>query len=72
MCEYVGVKMKHTQLPEKSREILVVHTQLSVQTCLSLSLLFCTGFLSIPAFARGEKLQALWCFEKQVFGLLSA
>lgn len=33
ICEYVGVKMKHTQLPEKSREIVVVvHTQLSGQT----------------------------------------
>lgn len=37
-----------------------------------LSLFLCTGFLSISASARGEKLQALWCFEKQVFGLLSA
>ncbi len=34
MWEYVGVKMKHTQLPKKSGGILVVLMQLSVQMAL--------------------------------------
>ncbi len=66
MWEYVGVKMKHTQLPKKSGGILVVHMQLSVQMALH------SLFFSVLASVRWKKLRALWCFEKQVFGPLSS